>query len=68
MRQLLLLRLDTEVDLEASGTYSTEIIRDDAVSVILGHNSSKPLFLYLPFQVGTLPQQTVHHFSPENNC
>ena len=43
-------RLDSEVDVAASGTYSTKLIRDDAVSVILGHNSTKPLFLYLPFQ------------------
>ena len=43
-------RREEEVNWQAEGRYSTDLIRDEAVATILGHNTSQPLFLYLPFQ------------------
>ena len=43
-------RSNSEVEAAAEGAYSTDLIGDRAASVILGHNATNPLFLYLPFQ------------------
>jgi len=41
---------DDDVALSDNGTYSTTLFQQRAVEVISSHDSSKPLFLYLPFQ------------------
>ena len=48
---------DDEVLYKANGTYSTTLFQDKAVDIIRGHDSSKPLFLYLPFQSVHYPVQ-----------
>lgn len=40
-----------------NGTYSTEIYGPEARRIVLEHNTSKPLFLYLPFQVTHSPYE-----------
>nr|XP_022321355.1 arylsulfatase J-like isoform X3 [Crassostrea virginica] len=49
---------NTTVDLTGIGQYSTELFRQEANNIIQKHNTSEPLFLYLPFQAvhsGNLP-------------
>jgi len=43
-------RDDEEVAFSDNGTYSTTLIQDRAVDIISKHDTSKPLFMYLPFQ------------------
>ena len=40
-------RRDLEVDWSAYGSYSTNLISDEAEKVIQAHNSTQPLFLYV---------------------
>ncbi|KAM7444316.1 hypothetical protein ABFA07_006991 [Porites harrisoni] len=44
------LRDDTLPVRDKDGTYSANLFTKQAVQVIMEHNSSRPLFLYLPFQ------------------
>jgi hypothetical protein len=40
-----------QVEWQAHGQYSTLLFAKEAQAVIRAHDPSKPLFLYLPFQV-----------------
>ena len=40
---------------ESGNPYATEMWRDEAVNLILGHDQKKPLFLYLPFNAPHAP-------------
>lgn len=49
---------NTTVDFTGIGQYSTELFRQEANTIIQKHDTSEPLFLYLPFQAvhsGNLP-------------
>ncbi|XP_061182937.1 arylsulfatase B-like [Saccostrea echinata] len=49
---------NTTVDFTGIGQYSTDLFRQEANMIIQKHNTSEPLFLYLPFQAvhsGNLP-------------
>ena len=50
-------RDDDKVLHEANGTYSTTLFQRRAVDIIRGQDSSKPLFLYVPFQSVHAPLQ-----------
>ncbi len=41
------MRRNMEVDWSARNKYSTDVFNDEAVNIILNHNNSQPLFLYL---------------------
>ncbi|XP_078577654.1 arylsulfatase B-like isoform X4 [Branchiostoma floridae x Branchiostoma japonicum] len=53
------LRNGTEPVWTENGTYSTELFATEAERIIASHNTSKPLFLYLP-------HQAVHSGNPDN--
>uniref|UniRef100_F6TLU2 Arylsulfatase B-like n=2 Tax=Ciona intestinalis TaxID=7719 RepID=F6TLU2_CIOIN len=48
---------NSRTEWEANGTYSSYLYRDRAVRIIKSHNSSIPLFMYLPFQSVHFPLQ-----------
>merc|ERR1712048_584683 len=53
--------VNDSVALEVKGIYSGDLVRDDAVQfvndMVHGSNSTKPFFLYLPFQEAHSPYQ-----------
>jgi len=48
-------RKDMNVNYEAKGSYSTDLFTSEAVNIIKNHNTTSPLFLYLPFQAVHAP-------------
>lgn len=48
-------RKDMNINYEAKGSYSTDLFTSEAVKIIKNHNTSNPLFLYLPFQAVHAP-------------
>lgn len=68
------LRRDLEVDWSGKGRYTTRLLSQEAERLIVNHNTSKPLFLYLahlavhagswerPLQA---PQAAIRMFSPD---
>ncbi|XP_023342636.1 arylsulfatase B [Eurytemora carolleeae] len=51
-------RENDKVSYEGLGEFSTDLFSRKAVSVIEAHNSSRPLFLYVPFQAPHAPIPT----------
>ncbi|KAK7500422.1 hypothetical protein BaRGS_00008329 [Batillaria attramentaria] len=58
-------RRDEAVSWEDAGKYSTSLFADRAMDVLMTHDKSQPLFLYLPFQAPHFPLQVPNYYEDE---